>query len=106
MIRLRCRSWIRSRRSAFVLIFIMSGPSWKSLRACLPRLLLQDFARIADTLLFVRVRLAQTADVGRDLTDELSIDAGDREMRLLVDDDIDAHGNVEHDGVRVAERKN
>src|SRR5512134_609969 len=84
-IRLRCRSPMRTRRSFFVLIFIVSSQSAignrqsvnpqstignpQLLGASLPRLLLQHFTGVADALLLVGIRPAQPADVGRDLAD-------------------------------------
>src|SRR5882672_3782492 len=81
MIRLRCRRWIRSLRSAFVWIFI----TWPRL----PGLLLQDLARVANALLLVRIRLAQPPDIRGDLADELPIDARHGDVRLLLDRDVD-----------------
>src|SRR5262252_8239427 len=102
---------MRWRRSSLVLIFISVPLSPEpsallGLGACLSCLLLQHFARVADTLLLIRVRLAQAADVGGDLADELPVDAGHRDVRLLFDSDLDSAGNVEHDRVRVAEGEN
>src|SRR4051812_22516641 len=67
--------------------------------------LLQDLTRIPDTLLLVRIRLAQTTDVGGHLSDKLAVYAGYRNVRLLVDRDVDARRNIEHHRVRVAERE-
>src|SRR5688572_10661921 len=104
--RLRIRCLIRSRRSSFVLILISSSPSAsrrKLLGAGLPDLLLQHFAGVAHALLLVRVRLAHTADIGRHLSDELTIHARDGDMRLLLDGDVDARGDIENHRMRVAE---
>src|SRR3954464_15541062 len=118
-IRLRWRSWIRTRRSSFVLIFIVVSRSGSSrtlpigispepaaidglLRSRLAGLLLQHFAGVADTLLLVRIRLAQAADVRRHLPDQLPIDAGYRDVRLLVDGHVDPLRDVEDHRVRVA----
>src|SRR5690349_2100649 len=97
-IRLRCRIWMRIRRSLLVRIFM-------ALRSRLPDLLLQHFPGVAHALLLVRIGLAQTTEVGRDLADELAVDARDRQVRLLVDRDVDAGRNVEDDRMRVAERE-
>src|SRR5262245_20091115 len=124
LIRFRCRSEMRFRRSFVVFIFIVSyqlpatsfqpdvaisnqlkAESWTLFRAGLPRLLLQDLARVADALLLVGIRLAQRADVGRDLPHELPIDARHRHVRLLVDRDVDPVRDVEHDRMRVAQRE-
>src|SRR5258706_168149 len=75
------------------------------LGARLARLLLQHFARVADPLLLVGIRLAQAADVRRHLTNELTIDARDRDVRLLLDRDVDPRRDVEDDCVRIAERE-
>src|SRR5690348_9449747 len=77
--RLRWRSAILIRRSFLVLIFI------GLLRPRLAGLLLQHFAGIADALLLVGVRLAHRADVGGHLPDQLAVDAGHGDVRLLVD---------------------
>src|SRR5204862_1446020 len=74
-------------------------------RTGLAGLLLQHFAGVADALLLVRIRFAQPADVGRDLADQLAIDAGHRDMRLLFDRDVNPRRDVEHHRVRVAERE-
>src|SRR5262249_47002994 len=60
---------------------------------------------IANALLLVGVRFAEPPDVRRHLPDELTIDAGHRDVRLLVDRDVDPLRDVEHDRVRVAERE-
>src|SRR5690349_7376036 len=106
--RFRWRSWIQWRRSSFVRIFMPSAlcplPSALRLRCALLRtglagLLLQHLAGVAHALLLVRVRLAQSADVRGDLPDELTIDAGHRDVRLLLDRDVDPLRDVEHDRV-------
>src|SRR5687768_10917789 len=112
-IRFRCRSEIRLRRSFVVLIFIVflgGGPctppgglhslslrSGRSIRhsprqssianllgAGLSSLLLQHLAGVADALLLVGIRLAQTADVRRHLADGLAVDAGHGDVRLFL----------------------
>ena len=45
------------------------------------------------------------ADVGGHLADQLPVDAGHGDVRLLVDRDLDPVGDVEHHRVRVAERE-
>src|SRR4051812_6203088 len=65
------------------------------LGAGLADLLLQHFAGVADTLLLVGIRLAHPADVRRDLPDQLPIDTGHGDVRLLVDGDVDAARDVE-----------
>src|SRR5687768_6069000 len=98
--RLRIRNLIRSRRSSLVLIRII-----RPLRAGLADLLLQLLPGVAHALLLVRIGLAHPADVGGDLPDHLAIGAGDRDVRLLLDRDVDPVGDVEHDRMRVAERE-
>src|SRR5262249_16286149 len=65
-----------------------------------------NLAGVADTLLFVWIRLTEPPDVRRHLAHELPIDARDRDVGLLVDRHVDALRDVEHDGVGVPERKN
>ena len=71
----------------------------------LPDLLLQHFTGVAHALLLVRIGLAHAADVRRHLADQLAIDAGHGDVRLLVDGDVDPARDVEHHRVRVAERE-
>src|SRR5262249_7064587 len=71
----------------------------------LPSLLLQHFTRVTDALLLVGIRLAQPTDVRSNLSDELSIDAGHGDVRLLLDGDVDSRRDVEHHRVRVAKRE-
>src|SRR5262249_4164126 len=80
-------------------------PSIALFRPRLSRLLLQHFARIADAFLLVRIRLAEAADVGGHLADQLPIHPGHRDVRLLVDRDVESLRDVEHDRMRVAERE-
>src|SRR4051812_38902825 len=60
---------------------------------------------VANALGLVRVGLAQLADVGRDLTDELLVDAADREPggRLHLEGDAVRRGDL--DGVAVPQRE-
>src|SRR5712692_8859565 len=117
-IRLRCRSWMRWRRSSLVLIFItLSTPGAPAPRSCpagvaslrfsscLAGLLLEHFAGVTNALLLVRIGLAESANVGRHLSDQLTIDACHGEVRLFVDRDVDPGGDVEHDRVRVPKRE-
>src|SRR3954447_11898310 len=69
----------------------------------LPRLLLQHFPGVADALLLVGIRLAERANIGRDLTHQLPVDPRDGYVRLLVDRHVDPGRDVEHHGMRVAE---
>src|SRR5882724_2979124 len=107
-IRLRWRSWMRTRRSFFVFIFIPKPSAlspYLRLRPRLAGLLLQHFAGVAHALLLVRIGLAEAADVRGDLTDQLAIHAGDGDVRLLVDRDVDPVRDIEDDRVRVPERE-
>src|SRR5580765_9046675 len=107
-IRLRCRSWMRTRLSFLVLIlmvFALCPQPLALLGAGLSSLLLQDLTGVPHALLLVRIGLAPAPDVGRDLADQLAVDAGHGDVRLLVDRHVDPGGDVEHDRVRVAERE-
>src|SRR5262249_52392585 len=84
----------------------MSRQPWRALlRPRLAGLLLQHLAGVADALLLVRIRLAQPPDVGRDLSDQLPVDAGHGDVGLFVDRDVYPRRDVEDDGVRVAKRE-
>src|SRR5215510_67687 len=74
-------------------------------RSRLSDLLLQHFTGVAHALLLVRIGLPHPPDVGGDLADQLSVHAGDDDVRLLVDGDVDADRDVENHRVRVAERE-
>src|SRR6476620_3813740 len=60
-------------------------------------------ARVADALALVGLGLAQLADLGGRLTDELLVDASDAEPGRTLDGEGDAVGRVERDRVAVAE---
>ena len=75
------------------------------LRAGLADLLAQHFAGVADALVLVRIGRAQRADIGRHLAQHLLVVAGQHQVRLLVDLQIDAVGQQNFDGVRIAERE-
>src|SRR5581483_7022166 len=61
------------------------------------------FVRILDAFAFVRVRLAQRADLRRRLADLLFVDSGDDDVpRLAVDLDVDAFRNREAHRMRVS----
>src|SRR5580704_17440223 len=67
-------------------------------------LLLQLLAGVANTLVLVRVGLAERAHVSSNLTDFLPVDTGDGAVSLLgVDLNRDAGGQRKLDGVRVAQ---
>src|ERR1700738_470002 len=75
------------------------------LRASLASLLLQALARDANAFLLVGVGRAQRANIRGHLADLPLVRAADHEMRLLVDRDLNALGNLELDGMRFAERE-
>src|SRR5690606_17411840 len=60
-------------------------------------------ACVLDALALVRLRLAQLADVGRDLADGLLVDPLHRQLRRGLHREGDALGSVDGDRVRVAE---
>src|SRR5687768_4513041 len=97
-IRLRIRYLIRWRRSSLVLICIPLGSRLSSL-------LLQHLTRIPHALLLIRIGLSKPSQVGCDLTNELTIDARHRDVRLFIDRDVDARRHVKQDRMRVAERQ-
>src|SRR4051794_16887028 len=60
-------------------------------------------ACVANALALVRVGLAQLADVGGDLADQLLVDALHREAGRVLDGKVDAVRSLDGDGVAVAE---
>src|SRR3954466_12079285 len=62
-----------------------------------------DFARVSDALALVRLRRVIAANVSRDLTDKMLVDAGDADLRVLGDGDFDAVWNREKNRVRKPE---
>src|SRR4026209_830587 len=95
-IRLRCRNWMRTRRSSFVLIFIVltlrllptpyqpPTPTPQPLLGDrLSGLLLEHFTGVTDALLLVRIRLPEPPDVRRHLPHQLRIHPRPRGMRRL-----------------------
>ena len=74
--------------------------------ASLARFLLQAFARQADALLLVRIRRTQAADIRRHLPDLARSAPLTVRRRLLFHRDLNAFGNRELDGMRIAEREN
>src|SRR6185437_8074383 len=89
----------------------MPAASWRWRKWCqpsltrLPDLAADDLTRVANALALVRVGLAQLADVGRGLADQLLVDAGDREPRGRVDGERDAVRRRDHHGVAEPERE-
>src|ERR1051325_5557470 len=94
----RIRSRIRPRASTLCLARSML------LACCLSGLPPNDFVRVLDALALVGIGLAEAADLGRNLSDFLLVDAGDGDVTGLgVDGDIDPFRNREADRMRVAE---
>src|SRR5258705_6262727 len=75
------------------------------LLTCLSDLAADLLALVANALALVRVWAAQAADVRRDLTDLLLVDAGDRELGGRVNREGDALRRRDHDGMAVAQRE-
>src|SRR6478672_7353562 len=106
----RIRSW-RLRRAALrvatcVIAFVPSRWTGSLLAADLAGLagLAADLlAGVADTLALVGLGLARGADGGRDLADQLLVDADDREAGGALDLEADALGRVDLDRVAVAQ---
>src|ERR1700726_4406732 len=73
------------------------------LRASLASLLLQALASDANAFLLVGVGRTQRANVRGHLPDLPLVRAADHEVRLLVDRDLNALGNLELDGMRLAQ---
>src|ERR1051325_1442114 len=94
----RIRSRIRPRASTLCLALSML------LACCLSGLPPNDFVRVLDALALVGIGLAEAADLGRNLSDFLLVDAGDGDVTGLgVDGDVDPFRNREADRMRVAE---
>ena len=55
--------------------------------------------RVANALALVGLGLAQLADVGRDLADQLLVDARHSQLRRALDGEGDPFGGLERDGV-------
>src|ERR1700738_1412511 len=75
------------------------------LRASLASLLLQALAGDANAFLLVRVGRTQRANVRGSLANLALVRAADHDVRLLVHRDLNAFGNFELDGMRLAERE-
>src|SRR5580693_5037234 len=85
-----------------------AGPGLRGSHRLLPSLpdLAPDLlALVADALALVRVGLAQLAYVGRDLTDQLLVDALDNQPGRGLDAERDAGRWVHHDRVAEAQRE-
>src|SRR5258705_2709697 len=94
---LRTRRWRRTRCSRLVRLmsFLLGG---------LAGLALHALAGVADALALVGLGLAQLADVGRDLADELLVEAAHDDARRLRDLEGDPSGRLHVNRVRVADR--
>src|SRR5258706_15630041 len=90
---LRIRYRMRRRIASLSMVFCM----WLLglLRAGLAGLLAHDLVDVAHALPLVHVRRPQLADLGGDLADLLAVDAGHRQLRLLLDRDLDPGGDRE-----------
>src|SRR4029077_545130 len=75
------------------------------LRASLASFLLQALAGDTNAFLLVGVGRTQGANVRSYLADLTFVRAADNQMRLLVDGNLNALGNLELDGMRFAERE-
>src|ERR1700719_2293369 len=76
------------------------------LRSGLTNLLLQPLARIPHTLILVGVGRTQRAHFRRHLAYLLTVDSGQRDLRLLrIDRSLHARGQRIFDGMRIAQTK-
>src|ERR1700758_617219 len=75
------------------------------LRASLASLLFQALAGNANAFLLVGIGRTQRANVCGHLADLPFVRAADHDVRLLIDRDLNALGNLEFDGMRLAERE-
>src|ERR1035441_7335669 len=82
------------------------GSLLTSTGAGLADLLAQDFAGITDTLVLIRIGLAQRPDVSRHLAQQLTIVARQNQVSLFIDLQIHAVRQQQFDGVGVAQREN
>src|SRR6266849_4161809 len=73
--------------------------------ASLASFLLQALAGDTNTFLLIAVGRPQGANVGSHLANLAFVRATDNQMRLLVDGNLNALGNLELDGMRFAERE-
>src|SRR5436190_22323394 len=94
---LRTRRWRRTRCSCFVRLML-------SLLGGLAGLALHALAGVADALALIGLGLAQFADVGGDLADELLVEAAHDDARRLRDLEGDTAGRLHKHRVRVADR--
>src|SRR5260370_14990306 len=103
--RLRCRSRdnFLTRADATVVSFVLRGAA--GLGASLASLLLQALTRDANAFLLVGVGRTQRANVRGHLAILALVCAADHNVRLLVHGDLNALGNLELDGMRLAERE-
>src|SRR5688572_1461071 len=83
--------WRRRRDEPFAILLICSYQGELCGGACLrglTGLALDDFVRVLDALALVGFRLLHAADLGRDFTDALLVDARHRDD-VLIDSDVD-----------------
>src|SRR5690349_11502839 len=97
---MRLRTYLRRRRRAWLLSNLCDTVASSGALAGLDVDVLAD---VAHALALVAVGLAQIADVGGHLAHGALVDAGDRDLVVLVDADGDALRDRELDRVRVAE---
>src|SRR6188768_2829524 len=72
---------------------------------CLAGLAADSFVDVPNALALVGLGLAQRADVGGHLADQLLVDAVHLDTGGLRHHELDALGGVDHDGVAEAERQ-
>src|SRR5215203_342877 len=101
-----CRRMRALRLSLAVMLMTRPSPSCsrRSL-AGLAGLASDVLVAVAHALALVGLGLAQLADVGGHLADELLVDALDRDVRRRGDLELDAVGGLDVDGVAVPERE-
>src|SRR3712207_374075 len=100
---LRPRACLRSRDAVRSAVCLRRFSESAMSLTCLSDLASDLLAGVPDALALVGLGLAQLADVGCDLTDELLVDALDREAGGVLHREGDAFGCVERDRVGVAE---
>src|SRR3954470_17364572 len=100
---LRPRPWRRSRDRVRAEVCLCCFSEIAMSLTSLSDLAADVLAGVPDALALVRLGLAELADVGGDLADQLLVDALDAEAGLVLDRERDAVGRVEDDRVAVAE---
>src|SRR5438874_1588392 len=97
----RTRSCRRTLAARDVFVFFTLLASLPGLAGLPPH----AFPEIADALSLVRLRLPHTADVRRDLPDQLLVDAPDVQSRCAFDLQLDALGRRNFDRMRIPDRQ-